>query len=102
MRLCLPAAVLAVSVALMCKQTSQVWKMLLGRWTEKTTCDRSPVLPGRAGGAGFVFSRILLMFLGLQVKNGYVFERGKCKGVSNTNLVNCLGVSKEVSKARVC
>lgn len=28
-------------------------------------------------------SRILLIFvLGLQVKNGYVFERGKCKGVS--------------------
>lgn len=43
MRLCLLAAILAVSVALICKQTSLVRKMLLGRCIEKAACDRSPI-----------------------------------------------------------
>lgn len=53
MRLCLLAAVSAVSTALVCKQTSR--KMLPSRWIEEAARDRSPVLSGRAGGSGFVF-----------------------------------------------
>ena len=57
MRLCLLAAVSAVSMVLICKQTSRVRKMLPGRCIEEAACDRSPVLSGRAGGSGFVFKQ---------------------------------------------
>lgn len=85
-RLCLPAAVLAVSMALACKQTSWVWKMLSGRCTEEAACDRSSVPSGRAGGSGFVFKQDPIDVFRFASKKGYVFERGKCKGVSEGSL----------------
>lgn len=40
----------------------------------------------RASSYDLVFKQDPIDVLGLQVKNGYVFERGKCKVVSKTSL----------------
>lgn len=60
--------------------------MLSVRCTEKAACDRSSVPSGRAGGSGFVFKQDPIEVFRFASKKGYVFERGKCKGVSGRSL----------------